>query len=85
MSGAYDPDRESWPVLQALHLGTNDQALRLHIRGEAPLPKAPVQFLICENARYADAMYSAWVNLKIKRTGKCGGGWHERYVRNGQP
>lgn len=75
---------EPFPVLLSLHLGTNDEALRLNIRGEAPLPTSPVQRVICQDSDYCDRIYSAWVNLKIARFGRCGGGWHERYVRNGK-
>lgn len=75
----------TFPVLLSLHLGTNDQALRLNIRGEAPLPTVPVQRVICENSEYADWLQARWINLKIARFGTCGGSWHERYVRNGKP
>ena len=76
--------RQTFPVLLTLHLASNDQAIRDHIRMEQPLPSVPLQRVICQDSAYSDMIYARWVNLKIARTGRCGGGWHERYVRNGK-
>lgn len=69
-----------FPVMLTLHLGPSDQALREFIRLEEPLPAKPVQKVICENARYADLIYSWWVNQRVAAGKGCGGGWHERYI-----
>lgn len=68
-----------FPVLLTLHLGPSDTALREFIRLEQPLPTTPLQRVICDNSRYADVTYAAWVNRKIAKGLSCGGGWHERY------
>ena len=69
----------SFPVLLTLNLSTDDQPLREYLRMDAPLPTHPVQKVICENPRYADALYHAWARRKIANGKTCGGGWWERY------
>lgn len=68
------------PVLLSLNLAPTDQGLRDVLRGFGQLRTIPVQRVICENSRYADATYAAWVNRKIAKLGHCGGGYMERYV-----
>ncbi len=66
-------------VLLTLHLGPSDQALREYIRMEQELPARPLQRIICDNPRYADAVYAAWVSRKVAKGLSCGGGWSEVY------
>ncbi len=66
-------------TLLTLHLGPSDQALREFIRMNQPLPETPLQRVICEDARYADKMFAAWVTRKLAKGLPCGGGWHEAY------
>lgn len=66
-------------VLLSLNLANSDQGIREYIRGDAPL-QMRVQRVICQDARYADATYAAWVNRKIANGLSCGGGWSERYI-----
>lgn len=68
------------PVLLSLNLAPTDQGLREVVRLNAELSTLPVQLVICENSRYADTTYAAWVNRKIAKLGHCGGGYTERYV-----
>lgn len=71
---------ESHPVLLSLNLAPTDQGLRDFVRLNSQIYTVPVQRVICENSRYADATYAAWVNRKIAKLGHCGGGYMERYV-----
>ena len=66
-------------MLLTLHLGPSDQALREFIRLEQPLPETPLQRVICDDARYADTTFAAWVQQKIAKGLPCGGGWQEAY------
>ena len=71
---------EKHPVLLSLNLEPTDARLRANIRDFDPLGGRAVQRVICDNARYADATYAAWVSRKIANGFRCGGGWMERYV-----
>lgn len=70
---------EKHPVLLSLNISRSDAYQRSMINGTAG-DRPPLQRVICDNARYADATYAAWVNRRIAKGLHCGGGWMERYV-----
>ena len=79
------PLTDAFPCIVTMNVGSNDEWLRIMIRGEhrpEDIPPAvKTQSVIVQDAREADRILAEMNNLKVKRLKPYGGGWIQAWFK----